>query len=124
MDFSISERLRTILGMIREFVDKELIPLEPYFNTVEFKDAMPVLKEKRDMVKQMELWAPNHPKELGGMGLDLMDHALVSEELGRSPLGHYIFGCQAPDSGNAEILAHFGTEHQKQKYLQWKRVKK
>ena len=117
MDFAISERLRTILGMIREFVDKELIPLEPYFNTVEFKDALPVLEEKRDMVKQMELWAPNHPKELGGMGLDLMDHALVSEELGRSPLGHYIFGCQAPDAGNIEILHKYGTEEQKEKYL-------
>lgn len=117
MDFAISERLKTILGMIREFVDKELIPLEPYFNTVEFRDAVPELEKKRDMVKQMELWAPNHPKELGGMGLDLMDHALVSEELGRSPLGHYIFGCQAPDAGNIEILHKYGTDEQKDMYL-------
>ena len=68
------------------------------------------------MVKQMELWAPNHPQEYGGMGLNLMEHALVSESLGRSPLGHYIFGCQAPDAGNIEILHKFGTEEQKEQY--------
>jgi alkylation response protein AidB-like acyl-CoA dehydrogenase len=65
----------------------------------------------------MELWAPNHPKEYGGMELNLMEHALVSESLGRSPLGHYIFGCQAPDAGNIEILHQFGSEEQKEKYL-------
>ena len=48
------------------------------------------------MVKKMELWAPNHPKEYGGMGLDLVEHAFVSESLGRTPLGHFIFGCHAP----------------------------
>jgi alkylation response protein AidB-like acyl-CoA dehydrogenase len=69
------------------------------------------------MVKQMELWAPNHPKEYGGMGLDLVEHGLVSEALGRTPLGHYIFGCQAPDAGNIEILHKYGTPEQKEKYL-------
>ncbi|MDD5713259.1 MAG: acyl-CoA dehydrogenase family protein, partial [Smithellaceae bacterium] len=50
-------------------------------------------------------------------GLNLMEHALVSEELGRSPLGHYCFGCQAPDAGNVEILHKHGTDEQKEKYL-------
>ena len=103
--------------MIDEFVDKELIPLEPEFLTKSARNLMPVFEEKRRMVRQMELWAPNHPKEYGGMGLNLMEHALVSESLGRSPLGHYIFGCQAPDAGNIEILHQFGSEEQKEKYL-------
>ena len=47
-----------------------------------------------------------------------MKLALLNEILGRSPLGAVVFGCQAPDSGNAEILAHYGTEEQKAKYLQ------
>ncbi len=51
------------------------------------------------------------------MGLSLMEHARVSEELGRSPLGHYIFGCQAPDAGNMELLLSFGTDEQKKKWL-------
>jgi alkylation response protein AidB-like acyl-CoA dehydrogenase len=117
MDFTVSEKMQTILGMINEFVDRELIPLEPEFLTQPSSSLEPVFEEKRRMVKQMELWAPNHPREFGGMGLDLMEHALVSEALGRSPLGHYIFGCQAPDAGNIEILHQFGTDEQKAAYL-------
>ncbi len=117
MDFEISEKMKAVRGMIREFLDKEIIPLEPEFATRDFREMLPVLKEKRDMVKLMELWAPNHPREYGGMGLDLVDHALVSEELGRSPLGHYVFGCAAPDAGNIEILNKYGTPEQKEKYL-------
>jgi alkylation response protein AidB-like acyl-CoA dehydrogenase len=117
MDFTISEKMKTILGMIDEFVDKELIPLEPEFLTTPSTSLLPLFEEKRKLVRQMELWAPNHPKEYGGMELNLMEHALVSESLGRSPLGHYIFGCQAPDAGNIEILHQFGSEAQKEKYL-------
>ena len=47
------------------------------------------------------------------MGLSLLEFALVGEELGRSPLGHYVFNCQAPDAGNMELLREFGTEDQK-----------
>jgi len=117
MDFTVSEKMKTILGMIDEFVDRELIPLEPEFLTKPARSLLPVFEEKRKMVKQMELWAPNHPKEYGGTGLNLMEHALVSESLGRSPLGHFIFGCQAPDAGNIEILHQFGSDEQKEKYL-------
>ena len=115
MDFTVHEKMQAVIGMMAEFIEKELIPLEPEFLTKDFKAMLPELAEKRRMVKQMELWAPNHPKEFGGMGLDLMDHALVSEVLGRSPLGHYIFGCQAPDAGNIEILHKYGTEKQQRK---------
>lgn len=117
MDFAISDRMTTIIGMINEFVDKELIPLEHDFLTKDFELLEPVLEEKRQMVKQMELWAPNQDREYGGMGLNLVEHGLVSEALGRSPLGHYVFNCQAPDAGNMEILHKFGTEEQKEKYL-------
>ena len=117
MDFTVSEKMKTILGMIDEFVDRELIPLEPEFLTKPARSLLPVFEEKRRMVRQMELWAPNHPQEYGGMELNLMEHALVSESLGRSPLGHYIFGCQAPDAGNIEILYQFGSDEQKEKYL-------
>ncbi|MFP4474651.1 MAG: acyl-CoA dehydrogenase family protein [Desulfatibacillaceae bacterium] len=118
MDFTITDKMKAILEMINEFVDKELIPMEPEFVGSRFRDMIPRLEEKRDMVKKMELWAPNHPTELGGMGLDLMEHALVSEALGRTPVGHYVFGCQAPDAGNIEILHLHGTDEQKKKFLQ------
>jgi alkylation response protein AidB-like acyl-CoA dehydrogenase len=119
MDFSMSEKMQTILEMINEFVDKELIPLENEYltknrDTNTFEKA---IKDKQNMVKQMELWAPNHPQELGGMGLNLLEHGLVSEALGRCTLGHLTFGCQAPDAGNIEILHKYGTEKQKAEYL-------
>jgi len=118
MDFTVSDKMQAILEMINEFVDKELIPMENEFRSKDFRELLPELKKKRDMVKKMELWGPNIPKEYGGMGLDLMDHALVSEALGRSPLGHYVFNCQAPDAGNIEILHLHGSEEQKKRYLQ------
>ena len=117
MDFTISEKIQTIVAMINEFVEKELIPLEPEFLAKDFKDLLPVLRGKQAMVKKMELWAPNFPVECGGMGLSLLEHGLVSEALGRTPLGHYVFWCQAPDAGNVEILHLHGTQEQKQRYL-------
>ncbi len=117
MDFNVPEKIKIITGMMDEFVEKEIIPLEPEFLTKTFREMLPVLEDKRKMIKQMELWAPNHPEEYGGMGLNLVEHAFVSESLGRSPLGHYIFGCQAPDAGNIEILHLYGTDEQKGEYL-------
>jgi alkylation response protein AidB-like acyl-CoA dehydrogenase len=63
------------------------------------------------------MWAPHLPNEYGGLGLTLSEFARVSEELGRTPLGHYLFNCQAPDIGNTEILIAHGTEEQKERYL-------
>ncbi len=117
MDFEVPDKIKVITGMIDEFVDKEIIPLEPEFLTKTFREMLPVIEEKRSMVKKMELWAPNHPREYGGMGLNLVEHAFVSECLGRSPLGHFTFGCQAPDAGNIEILHLHGTPEQKETYL-------
>ncbi|KPA14996.1 acyl-CoA dehydrogenase [Candidatus Magnetomorum sp. HK-1] len=117
MDFSLSDKMKTIIEMISEFVEKELIPLEPEFVKTEFKDMLPVLKEKQAMVKKMELWAPGFPKDCGGMGLNLVELGLISEALGRTPLGHYTFWCQAPDAGNVEILHQYGTKEQKDKWL-------
>ena len=117
MDFEIPEKIRIITQMIDEFMDREIIPLEPEFHRAPFREMLPVLAEKREMVKRMELWAPNHPKDYGGMGLDLVEFGMVSEALGRSPLGHYVFNCQAPDAGNIEILHLHGSEAQKEQYL-------
>ena len=68
-------------------------------------------------VKQMGLWAPNHPVEYGGLGLSMVDHGLFAEAVGRSPLGMTVFGTQAPDAGNVEILHEFGTPEQQERWL-------
>ena len=117
MDFRVSDKIKTIVDSINEFIDKELIPIEPEFISGDFYEMEPLIKEKQEMVKKMGLWAPNFPEECGGMGLSMLEHGLVSEALGRSPLGHYVFWCQAPDAGNVEILHKYGTEEQKERYL-------
>ncbi|AGE21922.1 MULTISPECIES: acyl-CoA dehydrogenase family protein [Geobacillus] len=76
-----------------------------------------ILKPLQQKVKEMGLWAAHMPKEAGGAGLGFVSLALLSEITGRSPAGPYVFGCMAPDAGNAEILWHAGTEEQKRKYL-------
>ncbi|NOY69650.1 MAG: acyl-CoA dehydrogenase [Deltaproteobacteria bacterium] len=117
MDFEISDKMQTILDMVNEFVDRELIPLEPEFTRKSFTQMLPVIREKQEMVKKMELWAPNYPVDAGGLGLSLVEHGLLSEALGRTPLGHFVFWCQAPDAGNVEIIHKYGTPEQKEKYL-------
>ena len=117
MDFAISEKMQTILGMVKEFIDKEVIPLEQEFFGKPLAEVDPILEEKREMVKKMELWGPIHPKEYGGMGLNLMDSSLMYEAMGGTPLGLYCFGTQAPDAGNIEILHQYGSDEQKEKYL-------
>ena len=62
MDFAVSERLQTILDMIQEFIEKELIPREAEFAAKAFSEIEPEIEELRKMVRQMELWAPLHPK--------------------------------------------------------------
>lgn len=117
MDFTVSEKMQAVLGMIREFMKKEVYTFEPEFARKKFSELAPALQKKREKVKQMGLWLPQISKEYGGAGLNLVEHAQVSEELGRSPLGHYLFNCQAPDAGNMEILMQYGTDEQKEKYL-------
>lgn len=117
MDFSIADSTKELLAKIRTFVRGEIMPLEARMASGTFAELMPDLEKKRNQVRQMGLFGPQIPKEFGGVGLPFLDHAMVSEELGRSPLGHFVFNCQAPDAGNMEILAEFGTPAQKDKFL-------
>jgi alkylation response protein AidB-like acyl-CoA dehydrogenase len=111
------ERLNRILAGIRDFIRTEALPLEIEFIQRPFRELLPRLREKRDRVKALGLWAPHLPETLGGLGLPLAGFARVSEELGRTPLGHYLFNCQAPDVGNMEILNEHGNEAQKERFL-------
>jgi alkylation response protein AidB-like acyl-CoA dehydrogenase len=113
-----SEELLGLLDRIKKFVRDEVYPLEAEFLRKPFRELTPLLREKREKVKSMGLWAPHLPVEYGGVGLTLSEFALVSEELGRTPIGHYLFNCQAPDIGNMEILMNHGTPEQKEKYFE------
>ena len=117
MDFSIPEETQKLVARVRAFVASHLIPLEPRLLSGGFRALEPALDAARTEAKRQGLWAPQIAREQGGMGLDLLSHAMVSEELGRSPLGHYSLNCQAPDAGNMEILHLFGTPDQQARWL-------
>ena len=68
-------------------------------------------------MKDQRLWACHLGPELGGQGYGQLKLGLMNEKLGRNGLAPTVFGCQAPDTGNAEIIAHYGTDAQKEKYL-------
>ena len=99
------------------FLEKEVIPLEPLLLNHQYDELYTALDKLRQQVKKQGLWAPYLPVEHGGQGMALIEFAGVSEILGRSPLGHYTFNCQAPDIGNIELLSHFGSDKQKQTFL-------
>lgn len=118
MDFDPPASVKPLLANIETFVAEHVIPLERRVFEVGFDKAEPELAALRAKVKAAGMWGPQLPKELGGLGLDLVEHGLVSERLGRSPLGHYAFGAQAPDAGNLEILHKYGTAEQKARWLE------
>jgi alkylation response protein AidB-like acyl-CoA dehydrogenase len=72
---------------------------------------------RKDQVRRKGLWATHLGPELGGQGYGQLKLALLNEILGRSAWAPIVFGCQAPDTGNAEIIAHYGTDEQKERYL-------
>jgi acyl-CoA dehydrogenase len=117
MDFAIPEHTQGVLATIRELLEREVYPLESALFSRPFAELLPALATVRREVQARGLWAPQLPKSCGGMGLSLLEFALTGEELGRSPLGHYVFNCQAPDAGNMELLREFGTEVQKARWL-------
>jgi acyl-CoA dehydrogenase len=100
----------------RAFLDEEILPVEQAINREdEASDAL--LADLRGRAKDSGLWAPHVPPEAGGTGQGFLVYALLNEEIGRCVWAQYVFGCQAPDAGNAEILHLYGTEEQKDAFL-------
>lgn len=104
-------------GRVRDFVDECLIPVERDFLQQQFSAVEPQLRKLREEARRRGLWAPHLPKALGGQGLPLSEFAEVSEELGRTPIGHYSLNCNAPDIGNMELLLVHGSEDQRARWL-------
>jgi alkylation response protein AidB-like acyl-CoA dehydrogenase len=117
LDFSESERVRSLRAVAREFVAREVVPLEPALRRKTFAELLPELRRLRARARETGLFAAHVPREWGGAGLSLVEFAHLSEELGRSPLGHYVFNVQAPDVGNMEVLLLHGTDAQKERWL-------
>ena len=123
IDFSVEPEFQAKLDWMDRFVGEEVEPLDLYFrDTVSPFDrtnatANALVRPLQRQVQDRGLWACHLGPELGGPGYGQVKLALMNEILGRSLWGQIVFGCQAPDSGNAEILAHYGTEEQRERYL-------
>jgi len=124
-DFSISPALQEKLTWIRAFVDEHVEHLDVLFDKSDLQVYDPndapsraVLKPLQKIVKEKGLWGLHLSRELGGPGFGNVELCYINEILGRTRWAPVVFGCQAPDSGNGEILARFGTPEQKKRFLE------
>jgi len=121
-DFETEPEFQEKLDWVDSFVREEVEPLDLVWPGLQFtpleggrRQAIDPLKEE---VRRHGLWATHLGPELGGAGYGQLKLALLNEILGRSSWAPIVFGCQAPDTGNAEIIAHYGTPEQKERYLE------
>ena len=120
-DFETDPEYQKKLDWAAELMHEEIEPLDlvlknPYDKTDTRSQA--IIRPLQRRVREEGLWACHLEPELGGQGYGQLKLALLNEIIGSSKWAPSVFGCQAPDSGNAEIIAHFGTPSQRQKYLQ------
>ncbi|WP_029050301.1 acyl-CoA dehydrogenase family protein [Cupriavidus sp. amp6] len=119
-DFETDSEFQQQLDWVDAFVRDEVAPLEhvlvsPYAVRDPLRNRL--VKPLQQRVKERGLWGCHLGPELGGPGYGQVKLGLLNEILGKSSFAPTVFGCQAPDSGNAEILAHYGTHEQKRTYL-------
>jgi acyl-CoA dehydrogenase len=120
-DFETDPDFQPELDWVDDFVRSEIEPLDhliehPYDLADPVRQRLiPPLQRQ---VQERGLWACHLGPELGGAGYGQVKLALMNEILGRARCAPIVFGCQAPDSGNSEILAHYGTAEQKARFLE------
>ncbi|HEY2891770.1 MAG TPA: acyl-CoA dehydrogenase family protein [Dongiaceae bacterium] len=119
MDFTLSPEIAKLRQRIREFVAAEILPLESDSASFDKHEniALPLLVRLRARAKAAGLWAPQMPRELGGLGLNVSGLAVCYEAMGRSIFGPVVFNCAAPDDGNMTVLSKLGTAEQKRRWL-------
>lgn len=115
-DEDVAQELDWVETFVREQVEPVDHVVEHAWNPRDpVRNAL--IKPLQQVVREHDLWACHLGPELGGKGYGQLRLALLNERLGRTHSGPVVFGCQAPDSGNAEILAHYGSEHLRRTYL-------
>ena len=120
-DFETDSEYQVLLDWAADFVEKKVAPLDVVLGSaMEYQDPdfIRLVRPLQQEVKDMGLWACHLGPDLGGLGFGQLKLALLNEILGQSRFASVVFGCQAPDTGNAEILAHYGSDEIKAKYLQ------
>jgi acyl-CoA dehydrogenase len=116
-DFSTEPEFQEKLDWAEAYVREQVFLLESIRHELSLDQIDAVTGSLRPAVRDQGLWAAHLPPELGGSGYGQVKLGLLHEVLGMSPLAPAVFGAQAPDSGNSEILALAGSREQKDRYL-------
>ena len=116
-DLRPTEDVLELRARVRTFMEEHVYPNEAVLGR-EDDEADALVERLRAIAKEQGLWAPHLPPEAGGSNGSFLVYAQLNEEIGRSVWGQLVLGCQAPDAGNAEILWQFGTDGQKERWLQ------
>jgi alkylation response protein AidB-like acyl-CoA dehydrogenase len=112
-DLAPTEEIQELRGRYRAFMEEHVYPNERALHA----DDAQLIRSLQAKAKEQGLWAPHVPPEAGGTGQGFLAYAHLNEEIGRSTYAQLVFGCQAPDAGNAEILHLFGADEQKERWL-------
>ena len=121
IDFEVEPEFQKLLDWTKDFVTNKVAKVDLLWPHDTYKDMTAqqaaIINPLKQEVRDMKLWACHLGPDLGGQGYGQLKLALLNEILGTSRWAPRIFGTQAPDTGNAEIIAHFGTAEQKERYL-------
>ena len=119
MDFTLPPEIEDIRVRTRAFVAEHVLPLEADRANFDAHEniRLDILAPVQAKARAAGLWAPQAPKEFGGMGLPVIGWAAMYEEANRSIFGPVALNCSAPDDGNMNLLAKVGTPDQKEKWL-------
>jgi acyl-CoA dehydrogenase len=121
MDFQFSDRVRALQDRLTAFMDAHVYPLEPeYSGHVEKAGGWttpPIMDELKAKAKEQGLWNLFLPDDEHGSGLSNLEYAPLSEIMGRVAWASEVFNCSAPDTGNMEVLARYGSDAQKEQWL-------
>ncbi|MGB8064535.1 MAG: acyl-CoA dehydrogenase family protein [Candidatus Sulfotelmatobacter sp.] len=120
MDFAWSDKVKDLQGRLQVFMDEYIYPNEQRFcDEIERKRWSPtrVIEELKPKARAAGLWNLFLPDQEYGPGLTNLEYAPLCEIMGRSMMAPEVFNCSAPDTGNMEVLARYGTEQQKESWL-------
>ena len=128
IDFDVEPEFQKQIDWVENFTKEEIEPLDSFLSVGRSKDGERIdregwqairgyIEDLKEQVRDQGLWGFHLGPDLGGPGLGQVKLCLLNEKLGRTRMGPTIFGCQAPDTGNMELIAHNGTDEQKEKYL-------
>ncbi len=110
------EQVQDTRERVRAFMDEHVYPNELAFER-EDDASLALIEELRAEAREQGLWAPHIGPEAGGTGRGFLAYAYLNEIIGRSIWAQLVFGCQAPDAGNSEILHMYGTPEQRERWL-------